>query len=1070
MKRIGTRIKGESNVFKGFLLLMCLLTGTTGMAQVPVKLYLDSPYGYTESVYLAGNVNGWAYQNEAYQMVGPDARGLFSITLDLTENSDLTYAFDVDSGPYLSDPFNSLDPVYDGFSQLAIANPMITYLLPQASRQQVPTPMDSIWALVTFKDSQPITESSISLKLNGVEIPDAGQYYDAVSREFVYYPGDLPAGEYVIELSVSSSAGTAVRSVTVQRAPAIMISNKISRYFSEEITLYGRVTSSWITEFELEVNGAITTVSVTDGEFRAPVTLVEGVNSIVAAPGTSNSVSKEIEYVSLNKPQLAVTAAVTADLQVDLDVNVTNQGEETLTYEWTQVYGPEPAQWLTTNATATQVTLSAQDGDYHFRATATNTRDERFIAGQLVSVREGKASLISRFDPSPWMEKMVIYEINPRSFSNAGTLSGITAGLDELVDLGVNTIYLMPIFESNEYSGYWTIDYYELNELFGTKADLKNLVDVAHEKGIRIFLDLSNSHTSTFNPYFEEPVAIGSDSPFSNFYNWSGPPALDNYTFSLSYSIPDINYNDPLATNYMLWVSEYWIREFDIDGYRGDVSWAIYKRNPAFWKKFRERMKNVKPDLFMVSESFPPYDQVFDDGFDAVFDFNLRGYGYEDANIITNLFNGSGSLDELDAVIRFEYPNAGLPVRFADLHDFDRATMSFGLAKARLLQSLIFTSRGIPFIWSGSEYGVDKGAYNYEVYARNDQFGLREYMKKLMDIRARYISNSSSMDRIENSNNTEVYSTAIKTGGDFVIAVHNFSGSEKTGTMDISALSLNCRSSFILTNLLDNSQEELTYDELQSYAYTVSAYGSLLFHIGEGDPSAVAIEGASEACQTKSLAYSIVDGFDSYLWSVSGGEILSGQGTSSVEINWSDEGAGSAEVDFTMGGGCVTSTSLEVMIAPAPVAAITLEGDLLVASEGASYRWFQDQVVIAATTRQIEWVSGATYQVEVTNGAGCSTLSGEISPKVLGLDESTFKAILYPNPTTDEVNIQLNSLGSGPVVIAVRNLAGQLIQSSVFQGKDQATYRMDFAGYTPGIYVLDIQAGGLHQVYRIVKR
>lgn len=802
-------------------------------SEVPVKLFLKSPYGYTTEAYLTGNFNNFTSGLEDYKLEGPDNRGFFSITKDFQPNTYISYVFDVNSGPLLSDPFNTQNPESDYPSNLEIANPMITYLLPQNSSKYPLTPNDSIWALFAFKEGQPIIESSISLKINNVEIPNASQYYDSSTQEFTYYPGELPQGDYTIELSASSSAGNINKIVNVTRAPQIILENQIDTYFSEEITLYGRVTDSSINDFEIELNNSDISVNVNSGKFKVPVNLKEGVNNIVIAPSTSHSVSKEIKYISLNSVKLNIDAIQNSDLQITLNTSVINIGAETLSYEWSQLYGPEQASFSSSNELSTQINLNPIDGVYHFRITGTGDSGNQFIAGKLIKVEDGVAKVITRFDPSPWMEKMVIYEINPRSFSQEGTISAITSGLGELAELGINTIYLMPIFDSNEYSGYWTTDYYKLRDIFGVKSEMKTFVNEAHANGIKIILDLSISHTSTLNPFFKEVIDIKEDSPFSDFYIWDGEPSTSNYAYSLSYSAPDVNYDSEIAVNYMLWIAEYWLKEFDIDGYRGDVAWGIYHRNPEFWKIFRQHVKNIKPDVFMVSESFPPYNQVFDDGFDAVFDFNLRGFGYEDENIITKIFQNESSLDDLDNVIRSDYPGSGIPVRFADLHDFDRAVKTYGLEKTKLFYSLIFSSRGIPFIWSGSEYGSSFAAYDYTPYERNDQYGLREYLKKMIEIRKKYVNNYSSMKRINNSNSSEVYATVIQTDDHYLIAIHNFSENDISGTFDLSSLELDCSKGLTLNNLLDGSEKPLCQENLQEINYSVSGYNSLLFHINE---------------------------------------------------------------------------------------------------------------------------------------------------------------------------------------------------------------------------------------------
>ena len=178
-----------------------------------------------------------------------------------------------------------------------------------------------------------------------------------------------------------------------------------------------------------------------------------------------------------------------------------------------------------------------------------------------------------------WMDQAIFYEIFPRAFSPAGTLNGVTARLDDLQRLGVNVLWLMPIHPIGKLhkmgtygSVYAVSDYYAVNPDLGTKADLVHLVEAAHARHMRVILDEVPDHTAwdsvmmTHREFYKQDAAGKVLYP----HNWTDVAAL--------------NYANPALRRYMVDVFSYWLKTFDLDGFRCDDAGDVPVQ---FWDEAR---------------------------------------------------------------------------------------------------------------------------------------------------------------------------------------------------------------------------------------------------------------------------------------------------------------------------------------------------------------------------------------------------------------------------------------------------------------------------------------------------
>lgn len=186
-----------------------------------------------------------------------------------------------------------------------------------------------------------------------------------------------------------------------------------------------------------------------------------------------------------------------------------------------------------------------------------------------------------------------------------GDIPGIIQGLDHISDLGATCIYLTPIFKSPSNHKYDTVNYYEIDPSFGTKEDLRQLVEQVHNRGMRLILDGVFNHCGYYWPPFQDLIANGEESNYRSwFFPQSYPVTLDpcNYDCVGHYKwMPKINLDCPEAAEYFIRVGEYWIREFGIDGWRLDVADEV---PVSFWQKFSSRIRQLKPDALLVGETW----------------------------------------------------------------------------------------------------------------------------------------------------------------------------------------------------------------------------------------------------------------------------------------------------------------------------------------------------------------------------------------------------------------------------------------------------------------------------------
>ncbi len=290
-----------------------------------------------------------------------------------------------------------------------------------------------------------------------------------------------------------------------------------------------------------------------------------------------------------------------------------------------------------------------------------------------------------------WIDQAVFYEIFPRAFSSAGTLNGVTAKLDALQTLGVNVLWLMPIHPIGKMhrlgtygSMYAVSDYYAIDPDLGTKADLLHLVQAAHQRHMRVILDEVPDHTAWDSVMMSHPAFYKQDAAGKIVYphNWTDVAAL--------------NYADPALRQYMVDMFAYWLKTFDLDGFRCDDAGDVPL---SFWDQVSAELRAIRPDLLLLAEASEP-DLLRQD-----FSLDYAWPLLERMNQIILQGKPASSLrDEINAQAS-RFSPGGWHMLISDDHDTRRAVVRYGAQAALAASALVFTLPGAPMLYNGMEVG-----------------------------------------------------------------------------------------------------------------------------------------------------------------------------------------------------------------------------------------------------------------------------------------------------------------------------------------------------------------------------
>ena len=212
-----------------------------------------------------------------------------------------------------------------------------------------------------------------------------------------------------------------------------------------------------------------------------------------------------------------------------------------------------------------------------------------------------------------------------------GDLWGVAENLDYLKDLGITAIYFTPIFQSASNHRYHTHDYYQVDPLLGGNRAFLDLLDAAHQRDIKVVLDGVFNHASRGFFFFNDILENGPTSPWLNWFKvedwplaaYDGAKPANYESWYDNRALPEFNHDNPQTREYIMQIAEYWLRQ-GIDGWRLDVPFDV--KAEGFWQEFRQRVKAINPDAYIVGEIWTDARQWLDGTqFDGVMNYLFTG-------------------------------------------------------------------------------------------------------------------------------------------------------------------------------------------------------------------------------------------------------------------------------------------------------------------------------------------------------------------------------------------------------------------------------------------------------------
>lgn len=331
-----------------------------------------------------------------------------------------------------------------------------------------------------------------------------------------------------------------------------------------------------------------------------------------------------------------------------------------------------------------------------------------------------------RFAAPAWTRDAVVYNIFPDSFAagkrlapngappcRGGTVRGVTENLDYITSLGFNCIYLNPIFAARSYHRYDTLDYYRIDPHMGAEDDLRDLVRRAHALGIRVILDGVFNHVSSDHPFFRDVLEKGRASRYySCFYALPETPhlpaagELPGYTcFSYVADMPKTNTADPFLRQYFCDVGAYWVRKFDVDGWRLDVANEL---DDGFLRAFRASVKAAKSDALIVGEVWENAAHYLGgDMLDSAMNYDFRRYCrrfFAEQTVDAETFDTNVST----LLLRYNENALFAQLNLLDSHDVSRFLSLCGGKTERMELAVLLqmTFPGMPCVFYGDEKGL----------------------------------------------------------------------------------------------------------------------------------------------------------------------------------------------------------------------------------------------------------------------------------------------------------------------------------------------------------------------------
>lgn len=298
-----------------------------------------------------------------------------------------------------------------------------------------------------------------------------------------------------------------------------------------------------------------------------------------------------------------------------------------------------------------------------------------------------------------WSYEAVLYEMNIRQLTKEGTLKAATDELPRLKELGIDAVWLMPIYpigitsRKGSLGSYYSIaDYCNINENFGTFTDFDTFVKKAHKLGLKVILDWVANHTSRDAKWLN-------NKPLDWYERDNNGEAKIPWDWS---DTAQLNYTNKEVWQGQIEAMKFWITEHNIDGFRCDMAMLV---PIEFWQVVRFSLQQIKPDIFLLAEA--EEDNLFQNAFDACYSWNLHHAMCDVAQGKTRVW----TLRDRIHTDRRRFPKWSMRMTFTSNHDENSWSGSeftrFGAALEPMAALTFLLPNSLPLIYTGQEFGFD---------------------------------------------------------------------------------------------------------------------------------------------------------------------------------------------------------------------------------------------------------------------------------------------------------------------------------------------------------------------------
>ncbi|MDK9700508.1 MAG: alpha-amylase family glycosyl hydrolase, partial [bacterium] len=618
-------------------------------------------------------------------------------------------------------------------------------------------------------------------------------------------------------------------------------------------TLTAICSTANVTTRRFYQNGASVPFTQIGDTIRAAVTLAPGANVFHAEADNVNGIGRSssilFQYEADQGPNVILTATVNGN-NGTLDASGTTDPTpgDLITYSWTaDSTNPSMVTIQNANQAIATITRPSVNGEYYFKVTASDQHGNVRYGKTFFRVWTEGWNAFNTNEAAWWLNDALFYEVFPRNYSANGGIQGVTADLDRIRALGFNAIWLTPIFPGPSEHGYAITDYFGIEEDYGTEADFREFMRQAKLRGFRVILDLVANHTSIEHPFMRDAQRFGRFSPYWDFFDRDGN---GRYTYYYDWtSLPNVNSNNPDVIDHFIRASKYWMEEYGVDGYRCDVAWGPQNRNSNFWIQWRNELKKIRPDCFLLAEADASTFTSFENRFDAAMDWNLH---HSLPGSFQNIFPGPPAIsDVVNALTNFGvgYPGYKYPFRFMENFDEVRYISVKTPEQTRTAATMLLTANQMPMIYAGQELGMtsQRGTIEWG----NDPNNMLAHYTNLLYARARIPAlRTANFEQLTHNSGAPVlcYGRNI-VGENKVVTMVNFAPTSQVVTVNIpTGWNLDAGTTYYVNDLLANTRFTRTGAQLTTITTSLNIHGAKVyvlstepFIVDAPDPSLVEI-------------------------------------------------------------------------------------------------------------------------------------------------------------------------------------------------------------------------------------